>query len=316
MNYRSIADLANTIRSNLTKIPRDVDLVVGIPRSGMLAANMIALNRNLTLCDVDAFSGDRLLQHGSTRSTHTPHIQTPSEASHILIVDDSVYSGKTLQGIKNRIKAHHRTQRLTYAAVYSAATSVEPVDISLEVVKPPRVFEWNLMHRPALINWCLDIDGLLCVDPTWQQNDDGDKYIDFLLNASPLSLPTRPVGHLVTSRLEKYRRETETWLRRHGIEYRQLHMIDLPDADTRRRLGCHAEYKAKVYRSLKKTTLFVESEPHQAASISTRSGKPVICFTNQRVYSPDIAYPLIEKKTRHFGKRVANKLIKTLSGSS
>ena len=47
MNYRSIADLNHTILKQLHMLPRDFDLVVGVPRSGMLPANLIALYLNL-----------------------------------------------------------------------------------------------------------------------------------------------------------------------------------------------------------------------------------------------------------------------------
>jgi hypothetical protein len=44
MNYRSIADLSNTITRNLHRLPRDVDLIVGVPPSGILAAAITALS--------------------------------------------------------------------------------------------------------------------------------------------------------------------------------------------------------------------------------------------------------------------------------
>lgn len=43
MQYRTLADLSNLIRKNIYKVPHDIDLVVGIPRSGMLPANIIAM---------------------------------------------------------------------------------------------------------------------------------------------------------------------------------------------------------------------------------------------------------------------------------
>ena len=46
MNYRNIADLNNTILQRLHIIPRDFDLIVGVPRSGMLPANLLALYLN------------------------------------------------------------------------------------------------------------------------------------------------------------------------------------------------------------------------------------------------------------------------------
>lgn len=309
MNYRSIADLSNTIRNNLCKIPPDIDLVVGVPRSGMLAANIIALHFNLKFCDIDAYLSDTALVHGRTRAVRAQQINKPSDAKHVFFVDDSVWSGETIKYVKNRVvDFSFGNQILTFAAIYATPNSTNFVDIYLEIVSLPRVFEWNVMHRPDLAKWCLDIDGVLCVDPTPEENDDGDAYREFLLNAKPLSIPSYPVGNLVTSRLEKYREETQFWLEKHGVIYDRLHMLDLPNALERRRRGCHADFKARIYRRLNNTSLFVESEPVQAVIIANKSGKHALCFKNQRIYSPAFSYPLVEQKTRD----LARKTIRTL----
>ena len=73
------------------------------------------------------------------------------------------------------------------------------VDLYREVVEMPRVFEWNLMHGTVLANSCMDIDGVLCLDPTDEENDDGERYLRFLSETPALLLPTAPVGWLVTS---------------------------------------------------------------------------------------------------------------------
>lgn len=55
IEYRSIVDMNNIIVKNLQKLPHDIDLVVGIPRSGMLPANLIALYLNKPFTDIDSF---------------------------------------------------------------------------------------------------------------------------------------------------------------------------------------------------------------------------------------------------------------------
>ncbi|RUU06821.1 phosphoribosyltransferase, partial [Mesorhizobium sp. M7A.T.Ca.TU.009.01.3.2] len=37
MHYRSISDMNDAIVRGLHRLPRDIDLVVGVPRSGVLA---------------------------------------------------------------------------------------------------------------------------------------------------------------------------------------------------------------------------------------------------------------------------------------
>jgi uncharacterized HAD superfamily protein len=175
----------------------------------------------------------------------------------------------------------------------------------------PRVFEWNVMHREFLLECCVDIDGVLCVDPTPEQNDDGDRYLDFLAQTQPRFLPTCQIGHLVTSRLEKYRPATIDWLHRHGIEYRHLHMLDLPDGQIRRMLNAHAGFKAQVYRKARKTSLFIESERPQAIEIAQLSGKPVLCFSSQELFQPGMSLALIEHKGRKLAYQLARNVYRS-----
>lgn len=90
MNYRSIADLARLMR------PADVDLIVGIPRSGMLPATMLALHLNRKVCDLGALLGNLPLRHGSTRQSADPQLGLPQDARHIFVIDDSVNSGASM----------------------------------------------------------------------------------------------------------------------------------------------------------------------------------------------------------------------------
>lgn len=64
MNYRSVDDLNEDSRELAFEIPNGIDLIVGIPRSGMLAGNLMALHLNLPLTDVDGLCERRLLQSG------------------------------------------------------------------------------------------------------------------------------------------------------------------------------------------------------------------------------------------------------------
>jgi uncharacterized HAD superfamily protein len=153
------------------------------------------------------------------------------------------------------------------------------VDYYFEVVPLPRYFQWNIFNHTSLEKACFDIDGVLCIDPTPDQNDDGPKYIHFILNAPPLFIPGSKIGTIVTSRLEKYRNETETWLRNNHVKYTDLVMLDLPDMEARQRANSHAAHKAKTYMS-KPYVLFIESSKEQSLEINRISGKPVLCTEN------------------------------------
>lgn len=145
------------------------------------------------------------------------------------------------------------------------------------------MFEWNYLHHKLLENACFDIDGVLCNDPTPEQNDDGKKYIEFIRNAPLRVTPTFKIGYLVTSRLEKYRKDTEYWLKKNNIQYEHLIMMQFKTKEERIKSGSHGKFKGENYKKFENTNLFVESELHQAVEFAEISGKVVFCTENQSV---------------------------------
>ena len=317
MHYKNISALKSDIVYNIWKIPSDVDLIVGIPRSGILAASMIALAKNLPLVDLEGFIEGNHFKSGKTRFTGD---QNP-EFKHALIVDDSARTGEAMRSATAELKdATRKLPKYTTCVVYGMPSGNPNVDIVLETLSSPRIFEWNVMQHPGILaNACLDIDGVLCHDPTPEQNDDGEKYRNFLLTAKPIYLPTHEIHSLVTSRLEKYRPETEIWLKQWGVRYQNLIMLDLKSAEERRRLGSHAIHKALHYKK-SHATLFIESEYIQAQEIARLSGKDVLSIENSSICSPGalsiskgvqvLRNPrLISRRVRGiFGDRVADQL--------
>jgi uncharacterized HAD superfamily protein len=278
--------MAGVIRRNLDRVPRDVDLVVGIPRSGMLAATIVALHLNARVCDLQSFALDIPLSHGRVRSPRQGP-DRPQDAAHVLLVDDSIASGQSMKDAMTRIRATGFPGKVTKCAVYATAEGASEVDVAIEALPLPRAFEWNLLHRKLLERCCVDLDGILCVDPTDEENDDADNYLAFLAKATPMHSPSYKIGRIVTSRLEKYRAATEAWLGQHGIAYERLDMLDLPDAGTRRARRAHAAFKAKVYALDRSMVLFVESNDAQAREIARLSGKPAIAFGSQSFFQGD-----------------------------
>ncbi|MGE3268397.1 MAG: phosphoribosyltransferase family protein [Chloroflexota bacterium] len=285
MQYRSLADLNRDVLRLLTQIPRDIDLVVGVPRSGLLAANLFALYLNLPLADVDGFLAGRTLASGRRGGTARDPAAPPTYRS-ILVVDDSISSGQQLRVVKERIAAAQPAAQVAYVAVYATSVGASQVDFAGEIVEKPRCFEWNVLHHDQLDTFCVDIDGVLCLDPTSDENDDGERYEAFLREAIPYFLPTRKVGWLVTCRLERYRQHTERWLQRHGVQYGQLLMMQYPDAQARKQAGAYAEYKAEAYQRTG-AALFIESSERQAVRIAALTGKPVLCLETGTLATPD-----------------------------
>ncbi len=304
MNYRNIKDLNNIILRRLSIIPRDFDLIVGIPRSGMLPANLLALYLNRPYTDIDSFLNGKIYKAGARSQFFDSE-----EQRKVLVVDDSIASGSAMKECKETLKHLERKFEIKYCAIYVVPGKEKMVDYYFESVPTPRYFQWNILNHTTLEKACFDIDGVLCADPTPEQNDDGEKYIDFILNAPPLFIPGSKIGTIVTSRLEKYRNETETWLKANNIKYNDLVMLDLPDMAARQRANNHGEHKAKAYMS-KPYVLFIESEYAQSVAINRISKKPVLCTANFEMIfeSESFMYNLKSGKHVPFLRRSALKV--------
>lgn len=274
MNYRTVSDMNQVILNRLHILPRDFDLIIGIPRSGMLPANLLALYLSKPYTDIDSFINGHIYKAGERgdffdiKSFHK-----------ILVVDDSVSSGSALAKCKNKLEPLAKDFDFSYCAIYVIPEKKNLVDYYFDAVPLPRYFQWNILNHTILQKTCFDIDGVLCVDPDDSQNDDGERYIDFLLNAKPLFTPTCQIGTLVTSRLEKYRPQTEEWLRKNNIKYKKLVMSPHKTMEERQRANSHAINKAAEYKS-PEYALFIESSMSQAVEINRITGKPVLCTEN------------------------------------
>ncbi len=282
MNYRSVDDLNQCVLKNLHKVPDDVELIVGIPRSGLLAANLLALHINLPLTDLQGFIQGRVLNTGyrSKRASH----QKPRPYRKALVIDDSIHSGRAMLEARELVENAKLPIPSLFGCVYIKPGAESMVDLFFERCPIPRIFEWNIFHSPRLEESCVDIDGVLCRDPTEEENDDGEKYCRFLSSVPPRIIPSYPLGWLVTCRLEKYRSLTEEWLRQNGIRYNRLIMMNLPDKSSRIHSQGHSQFKADVYLQTD-AKLFIESSVGQATKIAKVSGRSVFCIENRTMYA-------------------------------
>lgn len=312
INYRSVSDLNKAIVSNLASLG-DADVIVGIPRSGLLAANLLALHLNVPVADLEGFVAGRVLAGGKRLRRETTSDWTGSKA---IVIDDSVNTGAALREARRRITESTIKADVRYGCVFVTPEAKADVDFYCAVCPSPRVFEWNIMHHPILETACVDIDGVLCRDPTETENDDGPRYDEFICNTVPQVVPTVRIGYLVTCRLEKYRAATERWLSANRFDYGQLVMMNYPDKAARLQAGNHAAFKAEFYHRTN-ANLFVESSLSQAQEILRLTGKSVFCLETREMLAPGIAaksrrvslkmVPYLTRRLRSLYRRIAKK---------
>lgn len=300
MNFRSIAQMSDQLLRLAKRLPQDIDVFVGVPRSGILAASILSAYRGAPFTDVEGFLKGRCFKTGFWKpgalnaeggkepDAHKTFLAAPRR---VLVLDDSVGSGTTMARVRAEVETAGLPHHVEYAAVYAAPDQTDAVDYYGEAIHFPRAFEWNVFQKDTLLpQCCLDMDGVLCHDPLHEENDDGERYLAFLRDARPLLRPQGKLGWVVTSRLEKYREPTEEWLRRNGIEFGRLVMMPYPDRGTRMQMGTYAAHKAAMYRN-SEALLFIESDVRQSVEIAQLAQRDVLCIDTMQMIRPG-ALPL------------------------
>lgn len=259
-----------------SRLPWPISGVAGVPRSGMIVAADLATRLGVPLYEArktgELFpidSGMRL-RLGASRPPAGP----------LVVVEDSVNTGRSLQSVRDAAGL---------AEVVTAAIYVNPLakfrpDLVAVDLPMPHYFEWHFFGSSLVRLAGFDFDGIFCEDFDGPASDESDRYLDFLRDAKPL-WPARPhqVGLICTARLEKYRPQTEAWLRRQGITWTRLVMGPWATAAERSRNWNPGEFKGRALLQ-SRCHVFFESDPTQARAIAVVSRKPVICPPTGEVF--------------------------------
>ena len=282
MTIKTIADLNNTIRNNLAKIPHNIDFIIGIPRSGMLPATIIAEYLNAPLIDLNSFiSGSK--PTGGLRLGFRRYKGLEGKRR-ALVIDDTTFNGRAMN--EARVLLRGRTDiDFIYLAVYKEGR-YNGADIYLEDIsnsKTQVVYEWNIFHHyPQIVGKCIyDMDGVFLPDPPDERDE--ETYLNYIATAPPLFTPSNEVGAICSFRLEKNRGITENWLRENGIQYKQL--VLFPSNTYEGRQGHSPSlFKAEYYMKQPWAELFIESDDDQAREIARLTHKQVYCVKTNKLY--------------------------------
>ena len=260
--YITTAELATAALNLAAKIPADVKGVVGIPRSGMIPASVLAAQLHVPL-----------FSYANGHVVHCGHgnrfTEKVSALGRLVFVDDTLMMGTTLK--------HHRPESPhLWAVVYQNPHAKISADIFGQELEPPHLLEWNLFNSQFCNDLATDLDGVLCHD----MPRDAD-----LTDARPLHLPRRTaVKAIITARCERWRMVTKAWLSHYGVKYEKLIMGQWKtEAERDSNPAQIAQYKADAITRLG-VNWFTESCPRQAEDIAALSGVWTICPTNSKVF--------------------------------
>ncbi|WP_244982545.1 phosphoribosyltransferase [Croceicoccus marinus] len=288
-------------------MPSDIDLIVGIPRSGILAGITVALLKNIRFTDLDSLIEGRLSGVGSTKM-HAGLVDRIADVRHALVIDDSLNRGFAMQEAKERLAELRGAMKLTFAVVYAVPDAGDEIDFFFEAIPLPRLFEWNFSHHSYLSRSCVIMDAVICETIERTDQNEAD-YRHRLLNAAPVYQFTAPIGCLITRRAERYRPETEAWLRGAGIQYDRLVMHDGAHSLGVGENDAFVGFTAEIYKS-SKSILLIESNFGRSKRIAFLSGKPVLSVDEHKIVQPD-CFAFITAK-----QKVVNALVNAEIGHS
>ncbi|MGE3376463.1 MAG: glycosyltransferase [Vicinamibacteria bacterium] len=274
LSFVTYDELTRDALALAARLPRDYRAVYGVPRSGLLPAAILATELHLPLGVVGAqgeFAGERLRAHDAR----------PPERGPVLLVDDSCSTGGAMARAK-ALLAERGVRDVHTCALYVTEDAPTRLDHFARVVRPPRLFRWNLWGCVRTQRLMCDLDGVFARDPD-VPDDDGLAYAAALETAPLLQRPLLPVQAIVSNRIERWRETTERWLERNGVRCGRLHLQPHACAADRRRAGDYGRFKGELY-ARSDALLFVESEEGQARRIHQVSGRPVLSLETERLH--------------------------------
>lgn len=252
--------------------------VLGIARSGMVPAGMLAQMLDCHLGEVESFvrSGGTFMRPGrrgvAAGRTHT-----------VLVVDDSTYAGQAMELAKASLSSLPFVRiPFRFGAVYATPDNHDRLDFHGAVVESPRIFAWNWLSHDILRDAMFDMDGVLCQDPVTSDLHVA-KHQAELKVLPQLYIPKRPIGQVVTGRLAAQATITANWLKDKNVQTLRPVLCSPFATATERAVHGPARWKGETYRDADWAKLFVESDRDQVDQIHKVSGKPVLCIADWRL---------------------------------
>jgi len=257
------------------ELPRDVDVIVGIPRSGMLVASIVALRMAKPLSTPDEIlDGKYYLSSLIEDKAEKPR--------RLLLIDDSICNGVTSAPIKEALRAKG-FEIVTACLLVHDFTDTSLADYYYKVVPGKACFEWALAHQKGvgILRIATDMDGVLCEDcpVSIDLPDKEQEYIEWMKNARPNLIPAYEFEAIVSNRLSKYESYTREWLKKNNVKYKALYLWDISDKKDRLDWTSH---KIKVLNKIR-PDLYFENATAQAEAINKHTHIDVLVVPESRV---------------------------------
>jgi len=278
MNFVSYATLAKDIERIVPTLPKDIGLVVGVPRSGLIVALLIAQQLKCPVASLDWPEGYHI--------GFSKRLKGQKLGSRILLVDDSARTGNTMKRAIETLKEKIKDHDISTLCMYVTGDTVGMVDYHSRLLPACRLFQWNALNHSLLRTSLVDIDGVLCRDPEKAEYTNASKMAAFVENVVPKIRAEYRTMAYVTWRPVTLKGRTVRWLKTHGFRYGKIYFR--PENMTERvgvSAQTKAQWKANVYKKHKDARLFIESNSEIAKHIWRLTKRPVLATDQWRLFA-------------------------------
>lgn len=262
--------------------------VVGIPRSGMIAASIIASILNVPLYSLTNNIVVKLSSYSNNGGYRMQFMKDEISKYPILIVDDTLANGNESERIRNLlIKQNFNNKNFIMSVIYANPNNAHKTDCFYKTLTFPHLLEWNIFNSTIMHNTILDFDGVLCDDIPAIIDNSHVLYSDYINKIKPIKsrLPVlfKAMG-ICTGRLERYRDITENWLKSHNVNYDMLSMYGGTKEERDSSIDKIIEHKSSFFIKNTEAKLFIESCDYQSRLIAKNTGKSVLCINTKKLY--------------------------------
>jgi|GEM_PF-5709596 len=234
------------------------DLVVGVPRSGLLAGFFASLATGCPLTDPAG------LRAGVILFPRQKIITISDKRLRVLVIDDSINSGSSIKEAREQLADLEHKYEFVFCAAYGDRNSPH-ANMILEHVPSPRFYEWNILHHDLLAAVTVDIDEVV---------------LGAAGHAQPPRLfrvPTKRIGYGLTSLPEEEHANLRITLEEQGVNIGWIIGVNCErNADL-------ARAKAEIYMRLPSFLYLVRSSS-EAKVAAASSGKAVVSLDEQRLH--------------------------------
>lgn len=290
--YVTNNDLLESTMESIPKIP-EIKAVIGMPRSGMYTAGIIADQKNVPLISMSDKINEHIVNAEMKNAGFLKRYLGFKSKLPILFVDDTIYTGMSMSNIRKQLLQKNPDENFLFFTNYSSPKQRDKADILGGILAEPHLLQWNLFNSTLTSRIMFDIDGILSPDVPIGISENEEYYIEYIQSVKPIISNLPRLFHcagLCTGRLEMYRDMTEQWLRKHGVKYEKLIMFDRTkeERDSNHNMVVGLFKAEKIRQS--KVNVFVESDDQQAQIITrdlTRRNVScnIVCMESKKLYT-------------------------------